>query len=95
MSITMARTGTTASSALGEVLITLGSAQELSERLPPLSPDHESVALVVASMKVLQRNLTATSGQTALAVDRSRATVAQAREVLAEVERRAGRGQGR
>ena len=81
-------------SALGEVLITLGAAQELSERLPPLSPDHESVALVVASMKVLQRNRTGTSGETALVINHSRATVAQAREVLAEVERRTGRGLG-
>lgn len=79
-------------SALGEVLITLGSAQELSERLSPLSPDHESVALVVASMKVLQRSLTGTSGATTLVINHSRATVAQAREVLAEVERRQRRG---
>ena len=81
-------------SALGEVLITLGAAQELSERLPPLSPDHESVALVVASMKVLHRSLTGTSGDTALVINHSRATVAQAREVLAEVERRTGRSGG-
>ena len=78
-------------SALGEVLITLGAAQELSERLPPLSPDHESVALVVASMKVLRRSLTGTSGATALVINHGHATVAQAREVLAEVERRQGR----
>jgi ABC-type transport system involved in Fe-S cluster assembly fused permease/ATPase subunit len=84
-----------ASSALGEVLITLGAAQELSERLPPLSPDHESVALVVASMKVLQRQLTGTSGQTTLVINHSRETVAQARDVLAEVERKYGRSSDR
>jgi len=81
-------------SARGGVLVTLGAAQELSERLPPLSPDHESVVLIVASMKVLQRRLTGTSGDTALVINHSRVTVSQAREVLAEVERRTGRGLG-
>jgi hypothetical protein len=79
------------SATLGEVLITLGAAQELSERLPPLSPDHESVALIVASMKVLHRRLTGTTGDTAVVINHSRATVAQAREVRADVERRHGR----
>ena len=80
-----------AGSALGEVLITLGVAQELAERLPPLSADHESVALVVASMKVLHRELTGTSGHTALVINHSHATVAQARELLTRVEQRHGR----
>ena len=42
-------------SALGDVLITLADAQVLSERLPPLSPDHETVALVVALVALLAR----------------------------------------
>ena len=74
-------------SALGEVLLTLANAQELSERLPPLSPDHETVALVVARMKVLHRELTGTSGQTVLVTNHSYATVKQARAVLDHVDR--------
>jgi hypothetical protein len=74
------------SSTLSEVLVTLADAQELSERLPPLSPDHETVALVIARMKVLHRDVTRVSGRAALVVNNARASVAQARDVLARVE---------
>jgi hypothetical protein len=72
-------------SALGEVLVTLADAQELSEQLPPLSRDHETVALVVASMKSLHRGLVGTKGRAELVINHSLATVYQAREQLAEV----------
>ena len=80
--------GTMPTSVLGDVLLTLADAQELSERLPPLSPDHETVALVVTNMMGLHRELTGRSGQTTLVINHSRATVAQAREVLAAVRDR-------
>jgi glutamate racemase len=82
------------SSALGDVLVTLADAQELAEQLPPLSPDHETVVLVVTNMKVLHHELTGRSGQTVLVINHSRATVAQAREVLAAVRHRSSRSSG-
>jgi hypothetical protein len=74
------------SSALSEVLVTLADAQELSERLPPLSPDHETVALVITRMKGLHRDITRVRGRAALVVNHARASVAQARDELARVE---------
>ena len=82
MGCSRVQNGAMPASALGEVLVTLADAQVLSEQLPPLSPDHESVALVVASMKLLQRELTGTSGHTVLVINHSRGTVSQAREQL-------------
>jgi hypothetical protein len=74
------------SSALSEVLVTLADAQELSERLPPLSPDHQTVALVITRMKGLHRDITRVSGRAALVVNHARESVAQARDELARVE---------
>jgi hypothetical protein len=74
------------SSALSEVLVTLADAQELSERLPPLSPDHETVALVITRMKGLHRDITRVRGRPALVVNHARESVAQARDELARVE---------
>jgi hypothetical protein len=73
-------------SALAEVLLTLADAQELSERLPPMAYDRETVALVVASMKVLHRDITGVSGHTEAVIDHTRATMARAREVLTHVD---------
>ena len=76
------------SSALSEVLVTLADAQELSERLPPLSPDHETGALGITRMKGLHRAITRVRvrGRAALVVNHARASVAQARDELARVE---------
>jgi hypothetical protein len=76
------------SSALSEVLVTLADAQELSERLPPLSPDHETFTLVITRMRGLHRDITRVRvrGRAALVVNHARASVAQARDELARVE---------
>ena len=81
-------------SPLSDVLVTLAHAQALSERLPPLSADVEAVALVIAALKVLHRNITGVNGRATLVINHTRASVAQARAAMARIERRAPRVDG-
>jgi hypothetical protein len=74
-------------SPLSDVLVTLAQAQRLSERLPPRSADLEAVAIVIATMKALHREVTGVNGRAILVINHTRASVEHARAAIARIER--------
>lgn len=69
-----------------ETLEAWREAERLLERLPPLDPDHESVALAVASLRETYQSLTAgASERTPALLRRSRTSIDQTRALLSRV----------
>ena len=62
--------------------------ERLLEELPPLSPDHETVALAVARLREVYSSLTTSREVTPSALSTSRSTVEEAARVIAEAKRR-------
>ena len=71
-----------------EALAAWREGERLLQALPPLSPDHETVALAVAQLRDVYSTLTTSSDVTASALSSSRSTVEQAARVIAEAKRR-------
>jgi hypothetical protein len=66
-----------------ETLEAWREAERLLERLPPVHPDHESVALAVSSLRETYQNLTAgVSERTPAMLTHSRASIDRTRELL-------------
>jgi hypothetical protein len=58
-------------------------AERLLERIPPVHPDHESVALAVRSLRETYQDLTAgTSDRTPAVLSHSRESIDRTRELL-------------
>ncbi|MFL5686033.1 MAG: hypothetical protein ACJ77D_08270 [Chloroflexota bacterium] len=69
-----------------ETLETWRDAERLLEQLPPVHPDHESVALAVSSLRETYQNLTAgASERTPAVVTHSRASIERTRELLERI----------
>ncbi len=68
--------------AVAEALDTWREAERLLAELPPLSPDHETVALVVAHSREVYGRLTGDVDVTADVISRSHERMARARDVL-------------
>ncbi|HET8786807.1 MAG TPA: hypothetical protein VFM38_14300 [Candidatus Limnocylindrales bacterium] len=69
-----------------ETLEAWRDAERLLERLPPLDPDHESVALAVGSLRDTYKTLTAgASERTPALLARSRTSIDRSRALLDRV----------
>jgi len=69
----------------GDVLDTWGDARELLDRLPPLSPDHETVRLAVARLQGTYQILTDRFGRSSDAVIGSEAVLRDAEALIAKI----------
>ena len=66
-------------------------AERLLDRLPPLDPDHETVALAVASLRQTYQNLTdGMSERTPVVIAQSRESIERTRSLLARVHAKTG-----
>ena len=73
---------------MAKILVEWRDAERLLEELPPLSPDHETVRLMIAHLRVTYASLSATKDITQVALDNNRRVVAEAHELLEEVHSR-------
>jgi len=72
--------------AIHEALETWREAERLLAALPPLSPDHETVRLVVAELLITYHELTAMGGATEATLDSSRRVIAESRATMHRVQ---------
>jgi D-glycero-D-manno-heptose 1,7-bisphosphate phosphatase len=66
----------------------LREAEELLEKLPPLSPDHETVRTVVVQLRQTLREAHGSTESSRRALTASRNTIEQARKLVADLSRR-------
>ena len=73
-----------------ETLEAWREAERLLDRLPPLDPDHETVAAMVAMLREAYQSLTdGASERTPAVIDHSRDTIERARDLLERVHSKA------
>ncbi len=75
--------------AVAETLDTWREAERLLEELPPLSPDHETVAAIVVECRATYQRLAFGASRTADALASARSTLDHAHALLREVRSRA------
>jgi hypothetical protein len=76
------------STVVQEVLEAWRSAERLLDELPPLHPDHETLRLMIASLRADYRRLTERSGPTLHTLDASRTTIKRAQAAIAAARER-------
>jgi D-glycero-D-manno-heptose 1,7-bisphosphate phosphatase len=72
-----------------ETRVALREAEELLDALPPLSPDHETVRMIVVQLRQSLRNARDYSDMTRRALTESRNTLENSRKLVADVGKRA------
>jgi hypothetical protein len=75
-----------------EILATWREAERLLDSLPPVNPDHETVRLAVVRLQATYRQLTSDTAQTEEIIASSRATIAEAHQVLEHIRSKPGFG---
>jgi hypothetical protein len=85
--------GTQAVTIVQEALEAWREAERLLDQVPTLDPDHETVALAVASLREAYLSLTdGASERTPEVIEHSRDTIGQTRELLDRVHSKLQRG---
>ena len=70
-----------------ETLEAWRDAERLLKRIPPVDPDHASVALAVRSLRETYQDVTAPSDRTPAVLSQSRASIDRTRELLDRIPR--------